>query len=85
MFISLSMWIRFIFNNFLNLNETKEKLNVEDKLKKCDELTFLNYPCSPSIDLYKELRNFNISMWILRGINDGVIPNLGTLKWIWVC
>ena len=68
--------------NFLNLNETKEKLNVEDKLKKWNELTELNYPWNPSIDLYKELRNYNISMWILSGITDGVIPTLGTLKWI---
>ena len=68
--------------NFLNLNETKEKLNVEDKFKKWKEITELNYPWNPSIELYKELRNYNISMWILSGINDGVIPTLGTLKWI---
>ena len=71
-------------DTFLNLNSTKDKLNVYDKSVTWAQCAWLNYEWSDSIHLYNTtlLEHPEVKQWLLSGTEDGVISTIGTMRWI---
>ena len=71
-------------DTFLNLNSTKEKMNIYDKSTHWTQCADLNYEWSDSIHLYNStlLQHPDLKMWLLSGTEDVVISTLGTMRWI---
>ena len=71
-------------DTFLNLNTTKNKLNIYDKSINWTQCAYLNYEWSDSIHLYNStlLKHPEIKKWLLSGTEDGVITTIGTMRWI---
>ena len=71
-------------DTFLNLNTTKDKLNIYDKSVKWKQCANLNYEWSDSIHLYNTtlLNHPEVKQWLLSGTEDGVITTIGTMRWI---
>ena len=69
---------------FLNLDSTKEKLNIYDKSKNWTQCAALNYEWSDSIHIYNTtlLEHPEIKQWLISGTEDGVITTIGTMRWI---
>jgi len=71
-------------DNFLNLNSTKDKLNVYNKTVRWTQCAELNYEWSDSIHIYNTtlLEHPEVKKWLLSGTEDGVITTIGTMRWI---
>ena len=71
-------------DTFLNLNSTKNKLNVYDKSQIWTQCANLYYEWSDSIHLYNStlLKYPNLKKWLISGTEDGVITTIGTMRWI---
>ena len=71
-------------DTFLNLNSTKEKLNIFNQSMHWTQCADLNYEWSDSIHLYNStlLEYPDLKMWLLSGTEDVVISTLGTMRWI---
>jgi serine carboxypeptidase-like clade 2 len=71
-------------DTFLNLDSTKEKLNIYDKSKNWTQCAPLNYEWSDSIHIYNTtlLEHPEIKQWLISGTEDGVITTIGTMRWI---
>ena len=71
-------------DTFLNLDSTKEKLNIYDKSKNWTQCAALNYEWSDSIHIYNTtlLEHPEIKQWLISGTEDGVITTIGTMRWI---
>ena len=72
-------------DEFLNLNEVKNKLKVFDpsiRWVQCNGN--LNYELGNSFDFYSEtMKQFpDLKVWVFSGTEDGVLPTLGTMRWI---
>lgn len=72
-------------DTFLNLNSTKNKLNIYDKSVNWTQCADLNYEWSDSIHLYNTtlLKYPNVKKWLFSGTEDGVISTIGTMRWIY--
>ena len=70
-------------DKFLNDNSTKEKLEV-DKSIIWTQCSTINYDMSDSIKFYSEtIQQYpDLRIWFFSGTEDGVLPTLGTMRWI---
>lgn len=76
----------YYIQNFLNQEEIKKKLGLEEKTKEwvsCSGKVSENYEFSESFLLYSQyLIKNNLRIWHLSGDADSCIPTFGTMKWI---
>ena len=71
------------FDRFLNQPEVKNKLNVYDKSITWTQCFDINYEMSDSLKFYQEtMHKYDIKVWVFSGTEDGVLPTLGTMRWI---
>ena len=72
------------FDKFLNDPVTKKKLAVYNQSMTWTQCFDINYEMSSSFSFYSEtmLKFPNLKVWLFSGTEDGVVPTLGTLRWI---
>ena len=69
----------------LNNETIKIKLAVNNKTKNWTQCSDINYTLHESIEFYETFlpqHKDNLKVWIMSGDTDGVLPTLGTLRWI---
>ena len=71
-------------DKFLNLDETKNKLHVDTSIKWVQCNGNLDYDLGNSLDFYSNtMKEFpDLKVWVFSGTEDGVLPTLGTMRWI---
>ena len=72
------------FDRFLNDPVIKKKLAVYDESMTWTQCFDINYEMSASFSFYNEtiIKYSDLKVWVFSGTEDGVIPTLGTLRWI---
>ena len=72
------------FDEFLNKQEVKEKLGIIDTSIEWTQCFDVNYEMSDSYKFYSEtmLKYPDVKVWVFSGTEDGVLPTLGTMRWI---
>ena len=71
------------FDRFLNDPVVKSKLAVYNQSMLWTQCFGINYEMSESFKFYKEtMHKYNIKVWVFSGTEDGVLPTLGTMRWI---
>ena len=72
------------FDEFLNKQEVKEKLGIIDTSIEWTQCFDVNYEMSASYKFYSEtmLKYPDVKVWVFSGTEDGVLPTLGTMRWI---
>ena len=73
-----------VFDNFLNDPEVKKKLEVYDESLVWTQCYDIGYNMSDSYIFYNEtmLKYPDVKVWVFSGTEDGVLPTLGTMRWI---
>lgn len=70
-------------DEFLNVKEVKDKLNVYDKTQRWTQCFDINYNMSDSFKFYQEtMHKYDIKVWVFSGTEDMCLPTLGTMRWI---
>ena len=71
-------------DQFLNLDKIKEKLQVDKKINWIQCNGYLDYELGNSFDFYSEImpKFKDLRVWVFSGTDDGVLPTLGTMRWI---
>ena len=72
------------FDYFLNEEEVKRKLAIYDESIRWTQCFNINYDMSASFKFYSEtmLKYPDVKVWVFSGTEDGVLPTLGTMRWI---
>ena len=72
------------FDRFLNQQTVKKKLAVYNESIRWTQCFGVNYDMSDSYKFYYEtMRRFpTVKVWVFSGTEDGVLPTLGTMRWI---
>ena len=71
------------FDRFLNDPVVKSKLAVYNQSILWTQCFGIDYEMSESFKFYKEtMHKYNIKVWVFSGTEDGVLPTLGTMRWI---
>ena len=72
------------FDRFLNEQTVKKKLAVFDESITWTQCFGVNYTMSDSFKFYYEtmLKFPDVKVWVFSGTEDGVLPTLGTMRWI---
>ena len=72
------------FDKFLNLNEVKDKLGVDKSISWIQCFPNINYDMGESYEFYSKtmLEHSDLKVWVFSGTEDGVLPTLGTMRWI---
>ena len=71
-------------DTFLNSNEVKNKLKIDPSIRWVQCNSKLKYQIGKSFDFYSEtMKQFpDLKVWVFSGTEDGVLPTLGTMRWI---
>ena len=71
-------------DRFLNDPIVKKKLSVYNESLEWGQCYGVNYEMSDSFNFYAEtmLKYSDVKVWVFSGTEDGVLPTLGTLRWI---
>ena len=71
-------------DRFLNDPIVKKKIFVYNESLEWEQCAHLNYEMSDSFNFYAEtmLKYSDVKVWVFSGTEDGVLPTLGTLRWI---
>ena len=71
-------------DRFLNDPIVKKKLSVYNESLEWGQCYDVNYEMSDSFNFYAEtmLKYSDVKVWVFSGTEDGVLPTLGTLRWI---
>ena len=71
-------------DNFLNEAIVKKKLAVKNEEIRWSQCFNINYDMSDSYKFYSEtmLKYRDVKVWVFSGTEDGVLPTLGTMRWI---
>ena len=72
------------FDDFLNNDEIKKKLAIYDTSIEWSQCANVNYEMSDSYKFYSKtmLEHPDVQVWVFSGTEDGVLPTLGTMRWI---
>jgi carboxypeptidase C (cathepsin A) len=72
------------FDRFLNDPEVKQKLAVYDQSLNWTQCSDVNYEMNDSYRFYAETMHKypTVKVWVFSGTEDGVLPTLGTMRWI---
>ena len=72
------------FDRLLNNETIKSKLAVDDHDKIWVQCSPVNYNMSDSLKFYSETMKAHpeVKVWFFSGTEDGVLPTLGTMRWI---
>ena len=71
-------------DKFLNEQTVKKKLAVKNEGIRWSQCFDVNYDMSDSFKFYYETMHKypDVKVWVFSGTEDGVLPTLGTLRWI---
>ena len=71
-------------DTFLNSDEIKNKLKIDPSIHWVQCNSELKYQIGKSFDFYSEtMKQFpDLKVWVFSGTEDGVLPTLGTMRWI---
>ena len=69
---------------FLNSDEAKNKLKIDSSIHWVQCNSKLKYTIGESFDFYSETMKQlpDLKVWVFSGTEDGVLPTLGTMRWI---
>ena len=72
------------FDDFLNNDEVKKKLAIYDTSMEWSQCANVNYEMSDSYKFYSQTmhQHPDVQVWVFSGTEDGVLPTLGTMRWI---
>ena len=72
------------FDEFLNLDEIKDKLGVEKSIHWTQCYPGIHYTLGESFEFYSKtmLEHPDVKVWVFSGTEDGCLPTLGTMRWI---
>ena len=72
------------FDEFLNEATTKEKLGVDSSVTWTQCFGDINYENGDSFIFYSDtmLKHPDVKVWVFSGTEDGVVPTVGTMRWI---
>ena len=78
-------WDDMTVDLFLNEVDVQKKLGVYNESIRWTQCANVNYDMSDSFAFYSETMkdHYNdVKVWVFSGTEDGVLPTLGTLRWI---
>jgi carboxypeptidase C (cathepsin A) len=78
-------WDDMTIDLFLNEAEVKRKLAVYSESMRWTQCFDVNYDMGDSFAFYSEIMKDHydeVKVWVFSGTEDGVLPTLGTLRWI---
>ena len=78
-------WDDMTIDLFLNEADVKKKLAVYSESMRWTQCFDVNYDMGDSFAFYSEIMKDHydeVKVWVFSGTEDGVLPTLGTLRWI---